>query len=92
MDLIRRALALRARRPDAFEGSYEPVDAGPGVCAYLRGGEVLAMVPVRSGDQASVAVPGRWRSVLDEREHDLGAGMSVTELGGGWPVALLERA
>jgi (1->4)-alpha-D-glucan 1-alpha-D-glucosylmutase len=91
MDLIRRALALRARRPDAFEASYVPVEAGPGVCAYLRGGEVLAVVPVRSGDQASVAVPGRWRSVLDEREHDLGAGMSVTELVGGWPVALLER-
>jgi (1->4)-alpha-D-glucan 1-alpha-D-glucosylmutase len=92
MDLIRRALPLRARRPDAFEGSYEPIDAGPGVCAYVRGGEVIAVVPVRSGDQASVAVPGRWRSVLDEREHDLGAGMSVTELVGGWPVALLERA
>ena len=92
MELIRRALALRARRPDAFEGSYEPVDAGPGVCAYVRGGEVLAVVPVRSGDQASVAVPGCWRSVLDECEQDLGAGISVTELVGGWPVALLERA
>jgi (1->4)-alpha-D-glucan 1-alpha-D-glucosylmutase len=92
MDLIRRALALRARRPDAFEGSYEPVAAGPGVCAYVRGGEVLAIVPVRSGDDASATVAGRWRSVLDGHEHDLGAGMSVTELTGRWPVALLERA
>jgi (1->4)-alpha-D-glucan 1-alpha-D-glucosylmutase len=91
MDLIRRALALRARRPDAFEGSYQPVDAGPGVCAYLRGGDVLAVVPVR-GDAAAVTVAGRWRSVLDVREHDLGAGVSVTELVGDWPVALLERA
>jgi (1->4)-alpha-D-glucan 1-alpha-D-glucosylmutase len=91
MDLIRRALALRARRPDAFEDSYEPVDAGPGVCAYVRGGEVLAVVPVRAHDTAAVSVPGRWRSVLDAREHDLGAGTSVTELVGDRPVALLER-
>jgi (1->4)-alpha-D-glucan 1-alpha-D-glucosylmutase len=92
MDLIRRALALRARRPDAFEGAYEPIDAGPGVCAYLRGGEVLAVVPVRGYDTAAVTVAGRWRSILDGREHDLGAGMSVTELVGDGPVALLERA
>jgi (1->4)-alpha-D-glucan 1-alpha-D-glucosylmutase len=92
MQLIRRALALRARRPDAFEGGYEPVDAGPGVCAYVRGDAVLAVVPVRAYDEASVAVPGRWRSVLDGREHDLAGGERVTELGGDWPVALLERA
>jgi (1->4)-alpha-D-glucan 1-alpha-D-glucosylmutase len=92
MDLIRRALALRARRPDAFEGSYETVGAGPGVCAYVRGGEVLAVVPVRGFDDAEVTIGGRWRSILDEREHDLGAGTSVTELVGGWTVALLERA
>src|SRR4051794_36466156 len=36
--LIREALALRARRPEAFEGAYEPVDLGPDVCAYRRGG------------------------------------------------------
>jgi (1->4)-alpha-D-glucan 1-alpha-D-glucosylmutase len=92
LDLIRRALALRARRPDAFEGSYEPVPAGAGVCAYVRGGEALAVVPVRGYDAASVTVPGRWRSVLDGREHDLGAGARVVELTGDWPVALLERA
>ena len=66
LDLIRRALALRARRPEAFAGAYEPVDAGPGVCAYLRGGEVLAVVPVRDWEGARLAVPGRWRSVLDD--------------------------
>src|ERR687888_379601 len=47
LDLIRRALALRARRPEPFAGAYDPVDAGSGVCAYVRGGEVLAVVPVR---------------------------------------------
>jgi (1->4)-alpha-D-glucan 1-alpha-D-glucosylmutase len=92
MQLIRCALALRARRQDAFAGSYEPVPAGPGVCAYLRGGEVLAIVPVRGYEEASVAVPGRWRSVLDGREHDLAGGGRVTDLAGDWPVALLERA
>jgi (1->4)-alpha-D-glucan 1-alpha-D-glucosylmutase len=92
MQLIRCALVLRARRPDAFEAGYDPVAAGPGVCAYLRGGEVLAVVPVRAYDEATLAVPGRWRSVLDGREHDVADGERVTELVGDWPVALLERA
>ena len=61
LDLIRRALALRARRPAAFAGAYEPVGAGPGVCAYLRGGDVLVVVPVRDWEDARLAVPGRWR-------------------------------
>jgi (1->4)-alpha-D-glucan 1-alpha-D-glucosylmutase len=92
LDLIRRALALRARRPAAFAGAYEPVDAGPGVCAYLRGGEVLAVVAVRDGEGARLAVPGRWRSVLDDGEAvDLGEGADVEALTGAWPVALLER-
>ena len=76
LDLIRRALALRARRPEAFAGSYEPIDAGPDVCAYVRGGEVLVVVPVRAGASADVDAPGDWRPVLS----------------GAWPVALLERA
>ncbi len=93
LDLIRRALALRARRPAAFAGTYEPVDAGPGVAAYLRGGEALAVVPVRDWQGARLTVPGRWRSVLDDGEPlDLTGGMDVGELTGGWPVALLERA
>jgi (1->4)-alpha-D-glucan 1-alpha-D-glucosylmutase len=92
MELIRRALALRARRAEAFAGSYEPVGAGAGVCAYVRGGEALAVVPVRGYDDATLAVPGRWRSVLDGREHDLSGSTRVTELLGDWPVALLERA
>jgi (1->4)-alpha-D-glucan 1-alpha-D-glucosylmutase len=93
LDLIRRALALRARRPGVFAGGYDPVAAGPGVCAYLRGGEVLAVVPVRDWEGARLAVAGRWRSVLNERDAlDLGAGATVAGLTGAWPVALLERA
>jgi (1->4)-alpha-D-glucan 1-alpha-D-glucosylmutase len=91
LDLIRRALALRARRPEAFTGGYEPVEAGAGVCAFVRGDEVFAVVPVRGFDAAELTVPGRWRSVLDDRELDLSRGVSVVELIGAWPVALLER-
>ena len=58
-----RLLDLRARRPEAFAGGYEPIDAGAGVCAYVRGGEVLVAVAVREG--ASAEVPeGDWREVL----------------------------
>ena len=49
-------------------------------------------MPVRAYDGAEVAVSGRWRSVLDAREHDLSGGERVAELIGDWPVALLERA
>jgi (1->4)-alpha-D-glucan 1-alpha-D-glucosylmutase len=59
--LIQRALGLRARRPDAFAGGYEPVDLGPDVCAFTRGGEVLVAVPVRAGAEATP--PAGWREV-----------------------------
>ena len=61
-------LALRARRPDAFGpgGAYEPVDAGPGVVAFTRGGEVLVAVAVRRavGDGSLPALGGDWHDVL----------------------------
>ena len=37
--LIHRALALRARRPEAFAGDYRPLGAGPAAFAYARGGD-----------------------------------------------------
>jgi (1->4)-alpha-D-glucan 1-alpha-D-glucosylmutase len=64
LHLIRRTLALRAELPDAFAGGYEPVEAGPGVCAYLRGGEVLVGVPVRDG--ARFEPPGGFEDVLGD--------------------------
>jgi (1->4)-alpha-D-glucan 1-alpha-D-glucosylmutase len=45
--LIRSTLELRAQQPEAFAGAYEPMEAGPGVCAFLRGGEVLVAVATR---------------------------------------------
>ena len=58
-----KALRLRRDRPAAFMRSYTPVDAGEGVCSFVRGGEVLVAAAVRPG--ASVDAPPGWRDVLD---------------------------
>jgi (1->4)-alpha-D-glucan 1-alpha-D-glucosylmutase len=66
--LIHRALGLRAARPEAFAGSYEPLEAGPGTIAFTREDEVLVVVPVRG--EAEVGLPdGRWRDVLTGEAH-----------------------
>jgi len=64
LDLIRRTLALRTRRPAAFASTYDPVEAGGDVCAFLRGGEVLVAVAVR-GDLSTFQPPaGTWDEVV----------------------------
>ena len=63
LSLIRKTLELRAQRPAAFAGTYEPVDAGPDVCAFVRGGEVLVAVPV--GEHAQFEAPRGFADVLD---------------------------
>ncbi len=75
--LTMRLLGLRARRPEPFWGGYEPLDAGPEVCAFVRGGQVLTAVAVRDREAtagARLADPpgGRWRDVLtgEERSFD----------------------
>jgi (1->4)-alpha-D-glucan 1-alpha-D-glucosylmutase len=61
--VIRRALELRARRPEVFTaGAYEPLDAGPDVCAFARGGAVVVAVPLRPG--ATFEPPSGYRDVL----------------------------
>jgi (1->4)-alpha-D-glucan 1-alpha-D-glucosylmutase len=57
-----KTLGLRAERAAAFGGSYARADAGDGVCAFVRGGEVLVAVAVRP--DATVRVPDGWRDVL----------------------------
>jgi (1->4)-alpha-D-glucan 1-alpha-D-glucosylmutase len=58
-----KTLELRARRPEAFAGSYGPVDLGPEVCAFVRGGEVLVVVPIRD---VALPEPGAgWRVFLE---------------------------
>jgi (1->4)-alpha-D-glucan 1-alpha-D-glucosylmutase len=85
-----RLLGLRARRRDAFGaatayGSYEPIDAGSSVCAYLRGGDVLTVVSLsRAGadpDATLVGAPtGTWRDVLSGRESTFTARTPVRGL------------
>jgi (1->4)-alpha-D-glucan 1-alpha-D-glucosylmutase len=61
LHVTRQALALRARRPAAFSGSYEPVECD-GVCVFARGGDVLVAVPVRPGFEAGAGSP--WGEVV----------------------------
>jgi (1->4)-alpha-D-glucan 1-alpha-D-glucosylmutase len=63
--LIERLLDLRARRPEAFAGDYEPVEASGGTVAFVRGGEVAVAVAVRpEGEVAVQPKGGRWEDVL----------------------------
>jgi len=88
--LIQRALALRARRPDAFTGDYAPIEAGPDAIAYTRGGWVIAAARLRGDGARTVSLPdGNWRDVLDGRE--LSGRLSVADLTGELGIALLER-
>jgi (1->4)-alpha-D-glucan 1-alpha-D-glucosylmutase len=90
--LIHRALGLRARRPEAFAGDYEPLDAGADACAFTRGGAVVAAAIVR-GDGGGVRValpPGEWRSVLGDAAFS--GDVELAELAGEHGIALLERA
>jgi (1->4)-alpha-D-glucan 1-alpha-D-glucosylmutase len=64
--LIWKTLGLRARRPEAFEAGYEPLDAGPDVCAFMRGADVLVAVPLRPG--ATYVPPAGFCDVLDGAE------------------------
>jgi len=91
--VIWKALMLRDRRPEAFAGSYTPLDAGPGVCAFLRGDAVLAIAPVRDWSSATLAGPGgRWRDVLTGVEHHLDGPTPLAPLVAPHGIALLEHA
>jgi (1->4)-alpha-D-glucan 1-alpha-D-glucosylmutase len=68
-----KALELRIRRPEALAGGYQPVDLGPDVCAFVRGGEVLVAVPLRD---VGVPDPGEgWDVVVGTA---LGVGLFVS--------------
>jgi (1->4)-alpha-D-glucan 1-alpha-D-glucosylmutase len=51
--LIRRALSLRAEHPEAFSGSYEPLDLPQDQVGFVRGGRIKVVVPLRPGVAAS---------------------------------------
>jgi (1->4)-alpha-D-glucan 1-alpha-D-glucosylmutase len=67
-----KALELRAQRPDCFASElYEPLDAGPDVCAFARG-DVVVAVPLRRG--ATFDPPPGYDDALG---FDLGVGLLV---------------
>jgi (1->4)-alpha-D-glucan 1-alpha-D-glucosylmutase len=104
--LIRDALALRARRPEAFDGRgvYSPL-RGDGrfsddVVAFIRGAPaaVIAIAQRRSlsrrgqwGDTVISLPDGDWRNVCDGAAVP-GGPTALAALLAHFPVALLERA
>jgi (1->4)-alpha-D-glucan 1-alpha-D-glucosylmutase len=61
--LIVAALDLRKRKPEAFAGGYEPVDAGDSGIAYIRGDSVFVAAEIFPG--AVLPEPaGDWREVV----------------------------
>lgn len=101
--VIREALALRRRRREAFgpEGAYEPIvsqgEKAAHAVAYLRGGDVLVLVPrlvLGLDDDWKDTVlplpPGRWNNRLSGALLE-GGDQSVAEILAPFPVALLER-
>lgn len=95
--LIMALLALRARRAGVFAaGGYEPLEAGAGALAFLRGDEVITIVALpRAGAQREPvlrgAPGGRWRDVLSGQERTLAGRPRVSELVGERGFAILER-
>jgi (1->4)-alpha-D-glucan 1-alpha-D-glucosylmutase len=90
-----RLLGLRARRPAPFAGAYEPLDAGAGACAFVRGGDVLVVVAVRGAPDydGTLADPpgGRWRDVLRGDERSFDAGIPLARVVDEHGVGVFER-
>jgi (1->4)-alpha-D-glucan 1-alpha-D-glucosylmutase len=72
LHVIREALALRGRRPEAFAGAYDPRPAPASTCAYRRGDDVLVAVPVRGNEPEVDLPPGDWTNVLEGVDRVLG--------------------
>jgi (1->4)-alpha-D-glucan 1-alpha-D-glucosylmutase len=100
--LTQRALDVRRRLPNCFEGAaYDPLTAAgeraANVVAYVRGGRVAVIVPrlvmgLRAGwGDTTVTLPaGRWTDELGGSTAD-GGPVSLAALLSGFPVALLVR-
>jgi (1->4)-alpha-D-glucan 1-alpha-D-glucosylmutase len=91
--LTMRLLGLRARRPQAFAAGYEPLDAGPQVCAYLRGDDLLVAVAVRDAPEGALlgAPGGRWRDVLRGDERSFDSREPLASVLGEYGIAVYER-
>ena len=90
-----RLLGLRGRRPAPFTGGYEPVEAGPSACAFVRGGDVLVVVSVRGTPNYEGTLTdlpgGRWRDVLRGEERSFDGRDAVGRLVGEHGVGVFER-
>jgi (1->4)-alpha-D-glucan 1-alpha-D-glucosylmutase len=94
MFLILRLLGLRARRAEVFaSGAYEPLAAGPDVCAFLRGQQVLVAVALGNAPHAGeLTVPaGRWHDLLRGDERELDGRQPLAGLLDEHGIAVLER-
>ncbi|HEV3128379.1 MAG TPA: malto-oligosyltrehalose synthase [Solirubrobacteraceae bacterium] len=93
--LTLRLLSLRARKPDIFSlGSYEPLEAGPGACAFLRAGRLMVVVELpRAGAAAASLSPpaGRWRDVLRYEERSFSGPQVVDRLTDAHGIGVFER-
>ena len=92
--LTSRLLSLRIRRPAAFRGDYEPLDAGPGAVAYLRGGDVLVAVATRAQPPSGTLplLDSGWRDVLHGGTRSLATNTPVAELLDEYGIAVLMRS
>ncbi len=69
IDLLRRTLELRRRRPGPFGATHAQLDAGPDICAFTRGEEIAVAVALR-GTLAGWGPPaGVWNDVLAPSAH-----------------------
>lgn len=67
LHLIKRVLQLRAERPEVFAGRYDPIDGGSDRVAYVRGGAIRIVVPLRPGGSSD----GGDRDLLPEYDQEL---------------------
>jgi (1->4)-alpha-D-glucan 1-alpha-D-glucosylmutase len=89
-----RLLGLRARRPAPFAAGYEPIEAGPEACAFVRGGELLVIVATRNApfEGTLTDLPGgRWRDVLRGEEYSFDGREPVARLVGEQGSVVFER-
>ena len=101
-----RTLALRAKHRETFRGgSYRAIEAGPNCVAFLRGDDVLVVVPRLTtqlvkgakfplgdawGDR-TLALHGSWKNVFTGEMVE-GDALALREIFATFPVAVLERA
>jgi (1->4)-alpha-D-glucan 1-alpha-D-glucosylmutase len=99
--LVYACLQLRRRHPEAFIGSYVPLDVDGAdsehVVAFLRGDDIVLAVPrlvtSTTFTDVRVALPeGHWHNVLTAADHDGGGTIPFDTLRGAFPLALLERS